>query len=129
MRNILEQQKSYMEFYNKLSKDEQKYIDAYSNFDYLFIKYNKVIFKVSKLKNNQCYIGGLISLEKGEGRRVFDWFVKNNPHDYSIFRLNCIGNKLREYYENIGFKVLYSMPSADIKGETFYEMIYYKDKK
>ena len=78
-------------------------------------------------KINGVWIHGLFSLEKGYGRKLLSELIKNylSTGSKECIRLNCIGKKLRDYYESFGFKVFFEHKSSRTNDQ-YYEMVLYK---
>jgi len=79
-------------------------------------------------KINGVWIHGLFSFEKGYGRMLLDELIKNylGTGSKECIRLNCIGKKLRDYYESFGFTVFFEHKSFRTSSDKYYEMVLYK---
>ena len=105
----------YLENFNKLEKNKQKYIDTNQYSDkYLVLHHNgtlKAFVGIRLEKNSMAFINGLFSLEKGSGKFFID--LIEDKYNYKFLRLNCTGIGLLKYYKQQRFTVYFSDTSTD----------------
>ena len=141
MKQITKEQ--YQKLYSKLDNEKKAYIELPTSYecDIMIVgrrdnnKDGTIVAgaRIQRTKNNHYWIHGLISLKKGEGKKLVEDiidFLKERHEDLDFaIRLNCIGNGLLEYYrEELEFSILFS-ENCYINGFEgkllFHEMIYY----
>ena len=100
-------QEIYHTYLNELEDDLRCFLDETIIAEYYFLAMNIHDEKVfGGFAIDKQFIKGLFALNKNNGKKLFERQLNiAKATEYKFVYLNCIGNKLKEFYEEFGFEI------------------------